>query len=159
LIILSLFLCILINLMGPATAVLVIPALQWIEMPKVDSRIFQQMSGAEPPQAGDSNWLWRTLATTSPCTEAELSAQNYTCSQTPLGDSLDSWLSSSIAANGLAGGLGGYAIAGEVSFDVNQTSKAKTDNSLNLVMDAIANQTILHNQIYWIPSRQTLAKM
>jgi hypothetical protein len=159
LIILSLFLCILINLMGPATAVLVIPALQWIEMPKVDHRLFQSMNGADPPQASTDSWLWRNLQELSPCTDAELTSYNYTCSQTPLGDSLDAWTTSSIAQNGLAGGLGGYAIESEMSFSPNVTYKAKSDNSYNLLVDNLNNVTTFLNKVFWVPNRQTLTKL
>ena len=49
LVLLSVFLCILCNLMGPATAVLVIPSLQWIKTKEVGSRMFTGLNAAGPP--------------------------------------------------------------------------------------------------------------
>lgn len=154
LIALSIFLCVLINLMGPATAVLVIPALQWIDMPKVGGHIFNQMEASQPLQTTADSWLW-FHAEQNGCHEAQIQAQNYTCMGNKMGASMDAWISSYLAR-----GQSGVTTQDGGTFAANYTRQAKTDNSLNLVWNQfINNKQQYSNVMWWVPNRQVVAQL
>lgn len=156
LIALSIFLCAMINLMGPATAVLVIPALQWIETPKVGGEMFGSMLSADAPSTTAPTGMWWTLQTNSLCSEEEFLAHNYTCTQKVLGSSMDSWLSSMIAADGANTGRTNHQ---GLTFAANMTFHSNTTNSL-IVESAINEQKpILSKEIYWVPNRQVISRV
>lgn len=154
LIALSIFLCVLINLMGPATAVLVIPALQWIEMPKVGGRIFNQMEASQPLQTTSDTWLWY-YAKEYGCREAQIQAQNYTCMGYHIGDSMDAWMSSYLAIQ-----AGGVTTQDGAAFGINSTQLAKTSNSYDLVQKQVfQNKQQYYNFMWWVPNRQVIAQL
>lgn len=81
-VLLAAFLTVLTNLMGPATAVLVIPSLQWVDTPHIPDLKFNGTGLAEPP-SGDE--------VIPGCTGDQLSAGNYSCSSKVYGPSLDGY--------------------------------------------------------------------
>lgn len=137
----SVFLCLLINLMGPATAVLVIPALNWIDTPKVGNRTFEAMNSASPPGVGLDSWFWWA---TGSCTNQDFVVQNYTCTQNPYGDSLDAWLDSYSA------GGSGVANQWNLNFMINSTSQASSKNG---------QDASFSDYIFWAPSRQIISNI
>lgn len=83
-------LTVLTNLMGPAAAVLAIPTLQWIETPRVQDLMFNGTNADFSP-GGE--------ITAANCTEAQLYGGNYSCTETLLGPSLDSYAQYTRAAS------------------------------------------------------------
>lgn len=98
LIILSVALCLLCNLMGPATAVLVIPSLQWLTTAKVGNRMFMSLNSAQPPQINWDSWFWLW----SQCWEEDTLNQRFACAYSPFGLQLDQWYVNAIATSGVA---------------------------------------------------------
>ncbi|KAL9594220.1 MAG: hypothetical protein Q9219_007153 [cf. Caloplaca sp. 3 TL-2023] len=82
-------LTILVNLMGPATAVLVLPTLQWVNTPYVFYTRFGRTGVMDRPQ-GDDVLLG--------CSESQLDARNYSCTSDVFGPSLDAWAAQSKAS-------------------------------------------------------------
>lgn len=76
------------NLMGPATAILLLPTLVWRELPIPQTQAFAGIASAEPP-AGDILW----------CSDTSLAAGQYSCTEPFIGNSVDSMLS--VAAKGV----------------------------------------------------------
>ncbi|KAK3701430.1 hypothetical protein LTR37_015528 [Vermiconidia calcicola] len=156
LIALSVFLCVLINLMGPATAVLVIPALQWISTEDIGNRQFDHWNAGEPPVG--NGWLkWATPS----CEVTNFDAHNYSCTLDPFGFSLDSWLGTYQAS---PDGTSGYTTesstnAVSLTFSVNQTYKSQESNSANALFKLIDGDTVFTDYVFWVPNRQTLTNM
>ena len=129
------FLTILANFMGPSTAVLVLPTLQWIETPRMMNQTFNGTTlGSQP--AGEYG--------IQGCTSDQLYYRNYTCTAKVYGPSLDQWVaqgaaSTQQAANANAGiSILGASQEAALQFQINLTS---------------------NNEIFWIPSRQVLRSM
>jgi hypothetical protein len=75
------FMCILANLMGPASAVLVLPALQWIDIQKQHEQRFDR-TNLETGPTGDPMF--------SSCSAEMLAARQYSCTVDAHSSSLDS---------------------------------------------------------------------
>lgn len=130
-VILAASLTILTNLMGPATAVLVIPSLQWIESPHIPHIKFNGTFAADPPYGDD---------TIPGCSEDQLDSGNYSCSSKVYGPSLDGYAedmdSSEMQFEQDYGTfLQGISHEGSVQFSVNVTNDAN---------------------VAWCPNRQSL---
>ncbi|KAL8949786.1 MAG: hypothetical protein Q9222_004129 [Ikaeria aurantiellina] len=129
------FLTILANLMGPATAVLVLPTLQWVETPKTTNQTFG-VSGVDRQPAGKDVFPY--------CTAGELLARNYSCTSYPYGPSLDGWASQGIAT-----------ITQEYSNDDALIILGSSQEAaLQFTLNGSAN-----NELIWIPNRQVLREM
>lgn len=87
---LAAFLTILTNLMGAATAVLLIPSLQWVETERVPQQIFDGIASAQPPQGNE--------VFAGSCTDAQLSAGNFSCTSAIYGPSLDEWAATALSS-------------------------------------------------------------
>ncbi|KAL8696787.1 MAG: hypothetical protein Q9201_007477 [Fulgogasparrea decipioides] len=127
-------LTILANLMGPATAVLVLPTLQWIETPHVRRQTFNRI-GLDFQPIGDN--------VLSGCDSSQLLARNYSCTRTVYGPILDQW-----AAQGLASTTQANTSDGEIVVGASQEA------SLQFLLNA-TNE----NDIIWIANRQVLRNM
>ena len=129
--ILASFLTILVNLMGPATAVLVLPTLQWIDTPHVPDQIFND-TGADLLPSGD--YLFPG------CTKAMLRAGNYSCTYDVYGASLDAWANAARASQKQEEqdmGLLNFGVSQEGLFDFTLNVTTSTD-------------------VIWVPNRQVL---
>jgi hypothetical protein len=84
-------LCVAVNLMGPATAILILPTLQWMNVDETSFGSFIGMASGNPPR---SNTL------TKNCSAEILAAGRYSCTDDPYVHSLDQVVAS------LAGSLG-----------------------------------------------------
>ena len=127
---LAAFLTILTNLMGPGTAVLVLPTMQWVNNHREPTQRFDSYKASDPPSANAIPGCNATL----------ISGRNYTCTSIIYGSSMDNWATQLEA--GLAqyyGTNGGLAYAtspeGAVSFTANIS---------------------VSNELVWIPTRQVL---
>ncbi|MCJ1269129.1 hypothetical protein MMC22_009018 [Lobaria immixta] len=129
---LAAFLTILTNLMGPATAVLALPTLQWVDTPHETDQIFNGTGAAYLP-GGDSNSFVG-------CNNDTLTAHMYSCSLELQGPSLDAWATSAEAnvKQHQAWGLG-------VNLGVSQ--EGMLDFTLNVSTGS---------PVIWVPNRQVL---
>ncbi|KAI7707375.1 hypothetical protein KC353_g11667, partial [Hortaea werneckii] len=144
-IIMTIFLCALCNLMGPATAVLVIPSLQWIETESVSTGTFSHLNSANPPS---TNALYPIAIddTFQSCDESDFAAYNYTCASYDWAEKLDAWVSSIVAS---AAEYSYRAITWQdvLSFTVNTTSSKSK----------IKGETVFNNDpITWVPNRNLI---
>ncbi|KAL8685764.1 MAG: hypothetical protein Q9218_007556 [Villophora microphyllina] len=126
-------LTILANLMGPATAVLVLPTLQWVQTPHLMDQTFNDTAVMYQP-SGDKLF--------PQCTNAQLLARNYSCTQQVYGPSLDEWAAQGISAS-------------------RQGKTANVDPILGSSQEAAL--TFLLNgtsqDLMWVPNRQVLRAM
>lgn len=153
LIFLSVFLCILINLMGPATAVLVIPSLQWIETGNIGDRQFSDLNAGSPPLITNEGWLWWASPS---CDETDFNTQNYTCLQFPFGDALDTWTQSAL---GMGGASTGFSLQSGLTLRVNMTDRTKSKNSVQQVLAYNEGEAVYSDVVWWTPSRQIISNL
>lgn len=127
-------LTILTNLMGPATAVLTLPTLQWIDTQHLPEQRFEETGAARPP--GLSGPL-----DTPDCEAADFSAHRYSCTAYPYKPALLGWAASAVA------------MAAEASFATDSIIFGVTsqEKSLNLVLNGSSPTNLL-----WVPNRQAL---
>lgn len=138
----TVILCILCNLMGPATAVLALPSLQWIDTQPIGTRAFGELNAAIAPKTDSVGpFYWNTLN----CTDEDFATMNYSCAADPFASQLDSWIESYYAAGDYVNGLGQEQ---GVKFSLNQTFSASSSDYAN---QAYSDLT------WWAPNRQTLA--
>ena len=144
LIILSVALCILCNLMGPAIAVLAIPTLQWIETDKVGQRQFVDLNSAQPPMLTSDAWFfWNSVG----CSEAQLEAHEYGCAYEPYGKALDAWMASYAST---AGKNTGVTPQDYLTFAANSTSIDSGTGAFDYEMKDV---------VFWSPSRQIVSNL
>lgn len=128
---LAAFLTLLANLMGPATAVLVLPTLQWVDTPRKPVEIFNGTALNTYPQ-GDYAFTG--------CTAANLADGNYTCTKELYGPSLDKWATSAIEARKQAEKNYGAMLVGS-------SQEGIFDFTLNFTKNF---------ELFWVPNRQVL---
>lgn len=128
---LAAFLTILANLMGPATAVLVLPTLQWVDTPRKPVQIFNDTALNTYPQGE---------AVFTGCTGANLADGNYTCTNEVYGPSLDKWATSAIEARKQAEMNYGTMLVGS-------SQEGIFDFTLNFTKNG---------ELFWVPNRQVL---
>ena len=120
--------------MGPATAVLVLPTLQWKDSPNTLGSQFVSLGSGSPP-AGN--------AVLAGCNATTLYAGNYSCTSNVYGPMLDNWFASGLAnlrqgeTNNYFSVGGGVSQERSVAFTLNTSSTTKYD-------------------FFWVPNRQVL---
>lgn len=144
LILLSAILCILCNLMGPATAVLAIPSLQWIGTKHIGNRRFVEINAGEPPGIDPNSWF--STQASYLCTAEQLLSHNYSCALDTSGHAMDAWLESCLSSHGNLG----YTQALDLTFQVNSTAHFSS------VVETQQNYT---DFVFWVPGRQTLSNL
>ena len=131
---LAAFLTILTNLMGPATAVLVLPTLQWVDSSRNATQAFNSFAASSAPQ-GDT--------VIAGCNSTQLAARDYNCTSEIYGPSMDNWLTQALSTTAQAQTEFGSLILGTtqeglVEFTVNATNSV---------------------EVIWVPSRQVLRSL
>lgn len=127
-------LCVICNLMGPATAVLVIPTLQWLDTEKVGNETFANFNTASAP-SGEGFVYYDAVD----CYQEDFDAGTYSCTANPWAPTLDALLDQFLASGS------GSSMQGFTSFTFNSTTyNTSADNA---------------DVVYWAPSRQLLANM
>lgn len=124
------FLTILANLMGPSTAVLVLPTLQWVDTDKTPAQRFISFKAQDAP----------TAPALPGCNSTQLEGRNYTCTSALYGASMDSWFAqvqSTLAQD--------RQVYGGLNFAITQESSVDFTANLSTPGDLI-----------WIPTRQVL---
>lgn len=130
------FLTILTNLMGPATAVLVLPTLQWVDTKHILGQRFNETGAALPPgQSGDIDLPG--------CDSEALATQDYSCTRVVYGSTLDTCAMSTnetMVQSELENGWRFLSVLQEraVQFTLNVSDASNT---------------------IWIPNRQALADL
>lgn len=128
--------CLLVNIMGPATAVLVLPTLQWLDVDYRAQHTFRSLNISWGP-AGDNVF--------PECFDGDLSNRSYSCTSNSYAASLDSWVELTLAGrsqsppfiNGSL--LYGVSQEGDVLFTFNTTGKVI--------------------EIAWAPNRQVMREL
>ncbi|KAL8827073.1 MAG: hypothetical protein Q9170_007158 [Blastenia crenularia] len=131
--VLTALLTILANLMGPATAVLVLPTMQWIDTPHVMNSTFNGTSVMYQP-SGEDVFIG--------CNASQLFARNYSCTSYMYGASLDAQAAQGIASTDQAAkrdGIGMIGVSQEVALQFTYNSS--------------------QGQLTWIANRQVLREM
>jgi hypothetical protein len=116
------------NLMGPATAVLLLPTLVWRAVPIPQTQVFAGIASAEPP-AGAEIVSAELPAGISACNASSLAAGQYSCTESLIGNSVDSMLS--------------FTAEGEIA-------------RLDYISSLVVPFNILYFQDILVPNRQTL---
>ncbi len=120
--------------MGPATAVLVLPTLQWVDTARVPVEIFNGTALEDYPRG---NSLFPG------CTAADLENGNYTCTYDVYGPSLDKWANSAVSARQQMQYNNGDMLVG---------------SSQEGILDFTLNFTKNH-ELFWVPNRQVLGRL
>lgn len=129
---LAAFLTILTNLMGPATAVLVLPTLQWIDTAPNITQIFNRTGAADFPGANKYTF--------PDCTVDQLGHLNYSCTYGLYGSSLDTWADGTLSSR-----MQSSQDYGRWNFGVSQ--EGDFDFTLNFTTGF---------EVAWVPNRQVL---
>lgn len=138
----TILLCLICNLMGPATAVLALPSLQWITTPILGNHKFSTFNSENPPIIGSSGPFKQTS-----CTVDDVNDLNFSCTAQPFASSLDSWIESYLASGRYYYGVGQQEA---VTFSINRTFSASSSDVLT------QNYS---NLVWWTPSRQVLSSL
>ncbi len=130
--ILAAFLTILTNMMGPATAVLILPTLQWVDTAKAPAQRFNGTGLAFAPKGNSLIG----------CDNTTLRAGNYSCTSEFYGPSLDAWAASGIESSKQAKEFG-YPILSSAQ-----------EGALQFTINGTANGSLT-----WIPNRELLRSL
>lgn len=131
-VVLAASLTVLTNLMGPATAVLILPTLQWIESPHVPSEVFNGTHADGPPVG---------VGTIPGCSAHQLDSGEYSCTMEIYGSSLD-----------------GYAVdtvSNRLQWEQDYGAFLFTQSQEGSVQFAI-NFSKTENDVVWSPNRQAM---
>lgn len=130
--ILAAFLTLLTNLMGPATAVLVLPTLQWIDTPHQADQIFNGTGAAYKPNGDGLSFPG--------CNNETLTSESYSCNAAAFAPSLDAWATSAAA-------------------NVRQNSQFQDGINLGVSQEGAFDFTLnisMSDPVVWVPNRQVL---
>ena len=83
--------CLLMNVIGPAIAILMIPTLQWIDVDFMSTAVFDKLASSSPPS---------NVAISPGCTASLLGVGNFSCTAEPCAHTLDEVFSSVAASLG-----------------------------------------------------------
>ena len=135
------FMCLIVNIMGPAVAVLVIPTLQWVNLPKNASHTLQAFHLDNVPESRSDGDVIFPM-----CSAQNISERKYSCTADAYAASLDAWVDNAVASdsqmvdenNGTM--YNGISPEGRVFFTFNVTNNVT-------------------NQVAWVPNRQMLREI
>lgn len=127
-------LTILANLMGPATAVLVLPTLQWVDTPHIMDQTFNG-TGARYRPSPDGLF--------QDCSTAQLAVSNYSCTAHTYGPQLDEW-----AAQGIS------SVVQSDNYDGDVLLGSSQEYALTFSFNASDRGNLI-----WVPNRQVLREM
>ncbi|QDS77290.1 hypothetical protein FKW77_004347 [Venturia effusa] len=135
------FICVLSNLMGPATAVLVIPNLEWININnKSPETWFTSVLSPSPP---------RDASIAPSCSEDKLRAQEYSCTFKSYGATTDMIVAAAVATNDQT-----YKRDGEERIPFNALLLPPVLQEQNVTFTVNFSDSTA-----WIPNRQSLRKL
>ncbi|MCJ1467380.1 hypothetical protein MMC07_006004 [Pseudocyphellaria aurata] len=136
--VLAAFLTLLANLMGPATAVLVLPTLQWIDTPRQADQIFNGTGAAAKPSGDLLSYPGGNISFPG-CNEENLALGTYSCNAATFAPSLDAWATSAAA-------------------NVRQYSQFHEGIRLGVSQEGAFNFILnwSSTELVWVPNRQVL---
>lgn len=132
-VVLTILLCIICNLMGPAVAVLLIPQLQWIETARVGNQTLAGLNSGSPP--GLTGFVFTNLS--SYCDAETFSAQNYSCANS---DMVDGWVQSYASSQSSLTSI--FSVQDDLTISYNKTW---------ITFPSYSNETM-----YFVPNRQVV---
>jgi len=138
----TIVLCILCNLMGPATAILLLPSLQWIDTAHVGNESFVTLNAGAPP---DPDSIGPFTLYTSYCSSTDFRNLSFSCATDPYASQLDAWLENDMGSGFYAKGQSQERY---VTFSVNRTFEA---TGTTTYLDRNYSDVML-----WAPNRQVL---
>ncbi|MCJ1470157.1 hypothetical protein MMC07_008802 [Pseudocyphellaria aurata] len=133
--VLAAFLTLLTNLMGPATAVLVLPTPQWHDTPRQPDEIFNGIGAADEPSGDEFAFPG--------CNDESLTLETYSCNAAAFAPSLDAWATSAAA-------------------NVRQNSQFQQGISLGVSQEGAFGFTLnvsISDPVVWVPNRQVLRSL
>jgi hypothetical protein len=132
-------LCVVVNLMGPATAVLILPSLQWVDRPAQPGPTFDRLAADTAPSS-------ETIALG--CNASALAQRDYSCTANLYAPTLDSWLTSQAAS--------------EKQYSQNQPSSVipsiSQEGSVSFTFNGTRNASV-EGAVFWAPNRQALREL
>ena len=134
---LIIFMCLLVNIMGPATAVLVLPTLQWKDTDLHVEHTFRSLNLSSGP-AGDNVF--------PECTDGNLSRGQYSCNTDSYAASLDSLVDFTIAGTSQSG----PPVNTSLPYGLSQ------EGDVTLTFNATHDDTLVAE---WAPNRQVLREI
>ncbi|MCJ1463453.1 hypothetical protein MMC07_002060 [Pseudocyphellaria aurata] len=139
--VLAAFLTLLANLMGPATAVLVLPTLQWIDTPRQPDQIFNGTGAAAIPSEDPLSFPGGNISFPG-CNKENLALGMYSCNAATFAPSLDAWATSAAA-------------------NARQDSQFHNDINLAVSQEASFDFTlnVSSELVVWVPNRQVLVRL
>ena len=91
------FMCLIVNLMGPAVAVLVLPTLQWVELEKNASHSLKTFHLGDMPESRVDDGMNGTVFPN--CGEEWIRYRMFSCTDGAYAASLDTWVDATVAGN------------------------------------------------------------
>ena len=137
------FMCLIVNLMGPAVAVLVIPTLQWVELEKNASHSLKTFQLGDMPEVRADVGMNGTVFPN--CHSDDITARRFSCNAGAYAASLDTWVDAAIAGNSQIVSYNnntmynGISAEGRVFFTFNATNN--------------------YTETAWVPNRQMLREI
>lgn len=136
---------VLTNLMGPATAVLILPTLQWIDTPHLPEQKFGETGAARPPRLSGPLNIPSGPVDPPFCDENDFSAHDYSCTMYFCGPALQGWAASAFAMTTESSLVTDAMVVGVTS----------QEKSLNIVL----NGSSPADSLLWVPNRQAVADL
>lgn len=135
-------LCIICNLMGPATAILLLPSLQWMDTPMIGNQSFATLNAGDPPNFDSVGPLGLYSVW---CPIEDFKDLSFSCLIDPFASQLDAWIENDMGAGLYAKG---QSQEGYVTFHMNKTFVAtNTTDYVDLAYSDV---------MLWAPNRQVL---
>lgn len=137
------FMCILVNLMGPAVAVLVLPTLQWVTLPYKAQHSFSTSGIGALPNGTLPGGQYQDIFPN--CTSGDIDERWYSCTTIPYAASLDSWDDAVVASDSNL--ISYYSVA--------QSSGISPEGDIFFTFNTTKNPY----DVAWAPNRQTLREI
>ena len=137
---LALLITVVTSLMGPATAVLVLPTVKWLDAAQIPAQRFRGFFNDTPAHIFG-------------CSDAAVAAQNYSCTSTRYGSSFDAmaeYLHASLRQGPSDQHVSAYSVEQQLGFAFNVTSNVHD-------LSSVADQA--ENYIAWAPNRQVIREL
>lgn len=134
------FMCLIVNIMGPAVAVLVIPTLQWVNLPKNASHTLLNFQIDDlPVNRSDGGFVFPN------CYVENITARAYSCNANAYAASLDTWVDAAVAS-------------GSQEVDQNNNTMYNGISPEGRVFFTF-NVTNNITEVAWVPNRQVLREI
>ena len=135
------FMCLIVNIMGPAVAVLVIPTLQWVNLPRNASHTLETFHlGDVPLTRSDGGLIFPN------CWPENITDRQYSCTADAYAASLDAWVDNAVASDSQIVDMNNDTMYNGIS------PEARVFFTFNVTNNVT-------NQVAWVPNRQMLREI